>query len=253
MRKNTTQPIVIKYGGSLLNKPAVQKKFFRAMARLSRTRPVVIIHGGGKEITDYLKKLNIKSVFVKGMRKTDAATMEVAEMVLSGKVNKGIVASLCRAGARAAGLSGRDGNMIIAKQVARLGKVGNPCTLRPELLTTLLNEGFIPVISPIGNDQRGNALNLNADSAAEAIAVGLKAERLVFLTDVPGVLNSNGKRIPVIPVRRVEKLIHNRVVTGGMIPKIRAAVAAIKKGVKEVHILLGGEDIASVRGTRIVK
>jgi acetylglutamate kinase len=109
------------------------------------------------------------------------------------------------------------------------------------------------VISPIGNDTRGNALNLNADTAAEAIAVALKAHRLVFLTDVPGVLNSRGKRIPVIPCKRIEKLIHGTIITGGMIPKVRAAVAAIKKGVGEVHILQGGEDLSSTRGTRIIR
>ncbi|MFH1379488.1 MAG: acetylglutamate kinase [bacterium] len=252
MRIKKINPIVIKYGGSLINKPAVQKHFFKNLARLSQSRRVVLVHGGGSEITTYLQKLKIKARFVQGLRFTGNEAMEVVEMVLSGKLNKEIAAKLNRYGAQAVGISGRDMHTVIARPIKKLGRVGTPAAVNPKLLYSLLAAGFLPVVSPVGNDHAGKAININADQTACALAVHLKAKQLIFLTDVPGILDSKGRRIPRIAVRDYGKLISSGVVTGGMIPKLKSAVDAIKHGVREVDILKGGKNLSFNHGTRIL-
>lgn len=252
MYKKKTHPIVIKYGGSLLTNKAVQRAFLKNLIWFSKTCGVVIVHGGGKEITKYLNAFRVRTRFVRGLRYTDERTLDVVQMVLSGKVNKDIVALINQLGASAAGISARDNQTIIAKQIPSLGRVGVPVDVCTRLLKSLLIAGIIPVVSPVGCDRKGNPLNINADTAACAIAIALKAKKLIFLTDVPGILDVKGKRIPKIFVRDINSLIKNNIVTGGMIPKLKAASDAIKKGVQEVDIIPGGREISLQRGTMIV-
>ena len=252
MRIKKHHPIVIKYGGSLLEKDSLQRPFFKNLAWLSNTKGVVIVHGGGKEITLMLKKCGIATRFVKGLRFTDKATADVVEMVLSGRVNKDIVVKLNKAGASAVGVSCRDNNMIIARQIKELGRVGKPREVQVKLLHWLLDAGFLPVVSPVGSDEKGAVLNINADDAACALAIALKAHQLIYLTDVPGILDEKGKRIPVISISHIDALIADGTITGGMLPKLRSAAQAIQKGVREVDIIQGGRTISFKKGTRIV-
>ncbi len=252
MRIKRIHPIIIKYGGSLIRNPSARKLFFKNIVILSRVHKVILVHGGGSVITAYLKALKIKTRFVKGLRYTDARSMEVVEMALSGLVNKDIVSRLNAAGARAAGVSVRDGNMIIARPVPGLGKVGTPAVVDARLLDCLLSAGFLPVVSPVGNDVHGKAININADETACALAIRMKARRLVFVTDVPGILDVHGKPIPKIVARHSEDLIKKGIVTGGMIPKLQSAANAVKKGVHEVDIIQGGKTLSFTRGTRII-
>ncbi len=246
------KPVVIKYGGSLVRSPAVQKHFFKNIARLSRRQGIVIVHGGGAAITACLNRMRIRTRFVRGLRFTNPAAMDAVEMVLSGGVNKQIVAGLNACGARAAGISARDNKTIVARRIPSLGRVGTPHRVNPKLLNALLDAGFIPVVSPVGCDRSGHALNINADEAACAIAVSMKAQRLVYLTDVPGILNAKGKRIPRITVGESKGLGRKGIITGGMIPKLASAVSAIQRGVHEVDILQGGNTISFSKGTRVL-
>lgn len=252
MRRRKINPIVIKYGGSLLNKPSIQKHFFKQLALLARTQGVVIVHGGGREITEYLKKFHVKTRFVKGLRFTDHATMDIVEMVLSAKVNKDIVSKLKKWKISAVGISGRDDHTIVAKPIPGLGRVGNPVTVNTKLIRSMLGGGFIPVVSPVGSDRMGRPLNINADTTACALAAALKADRLIYLTDVPGILDKKGIRIPKISIAEIKKLIKNKTVSDGMIPKLKSAAYALKKGVHEVDIIKGGKTLSFKDGTRIL-
>lgn len=252
MLRKKKHPIVIKYGGSLLTQPSIERAFLKHLIWFAKTYGVVIVHGGGKDITKYLKKFGIKTRFVHGLRYTDEKTLDIVQMVLSGKVNKHIVAELNILGASAAGISARDNQTIIAKKIKSLGRVGKPDHVCTELLYALLNAHIIPVVSPVGCDSKGNPLNINADTAACVLASALKARRLIFLTDVPGILDAKARRIPKIYISDIQTLIKKKIVTGGMIPKLCAAADAIKKGVQEVDVIQGGREITLKRGTRIV-
>src|SRR5262245_54227989 len=200
-----------------------------------------------------LKKLNIQSSFVDGLRVTDAATMEVVEMVLSGSINKQIVTGINAAGGRAVGISGKDGNLVVARKAARtkfdpatkarvpidLGFVGEPERVDAEVLRMIMNSDLIPVVAPIGVDAKGQTYNVNADTVAGAVAGAIAAERLVLLTDVEGVLDRDGKVITRLSVTEAKDLIADGVISGGMIPKVETAIDAVEKGVRAAVILDG--------------
>ncbi|MBD3271276.1 MAG: acetylglutamate kinase [Elusimicrobia bacterium] len=244
-------PIVIKYGGSIVSNNRARKRFFKQMKLIIRSQNLLLVHGGGAEISAYISRLGINPRFVGGLRYTDTSVMEAVEMVLSGKVNKDLVSNLMQAGIRAAGISARDGQIIIAKKIAGLGRVGKPYRVKPKLLNALMAAGFVPVVSPVGSDAAGKPLNINADDAAGAIAIAMKARRLIYMTDVPGILDNRKKTIHVIHANNAQQLIHDHVVTGGMIPKLLAASHAVAQGVAEVDIVQG-TDTSFEKGTRII-
>jgi acetylglutamate kinase len=200
----------------------------------------VIVHGGGPMINEMLDKLQIKSDFVRGKRVTDAATMEVVEMVLSGRVNKRIVQAINAQGGRAIGLSGKDANLIFCEQTdPDLGLVGTPSEIDPAILRTLFDAGVIPVIAPLGAGRNGETFNINGDTAAGAIAAALKADRLLLLTDVAGVKNKDGEVLTAITAEQIREMTTDGTIAGGMIPKTETALAAIEGGVRAVVILDG--------------
>lgn len=235
--------VVIKYGGHLdqdLRSFAEDVVFLHLVG----IRPVVV-HGGGREISALMERLGKKPVFVEGLRVTDRETMEIAEMVLSGKVNQEIVAAICACGGRAVGLSGKDGALMRARKkdgAVDLGFVGEVEEVDPRLVSTLLDSGYVPVCAPIALGPGGEAYNLNADTAAAELAVALGAEKLVLLTDVPGVLRDRrdpSSLVPVLGLEEAEALIDGGRVEGGMIPKLRACLRAVRGGVKSAHIVDG--------------
>jgi acetylglutamate kinase len=250
MKRTTT---VIKFGGSLSKNPQARAAFLKQLAALARRENVVLVHGGGPEINSWLGRLGIESKFVGGLRYTDAPALEVVEMVLSGKVNKAFVADLGRLGVRAVGLSGKDGALARCRRLAKLGFVGEPVRIDPALLRTLLAAGYVPVVSSIGLGASGQALNINADSLAMAVAGALKARRLVLLTDVPGVLDAQKRTIARITPDDVTRLLAGGVITGGMIPKIRACVNSLRCGIREVWIADGAAGLKKLSGTLIAK
>lgn len=207
-------------------------------------RPIVV-HGGGPEINRLLERLNIPSEFVNGLRVTDAAVMEVVEMVLGGKVNKEIVAGLNASGGKAIGLSGKDGNLIEAGPIddsGQLGYVGEVRRINPQIIDTVIENGYIPVIAPIGIDDKQQTYNINADLVAAAIAVTIQADKLVLLTDVPGLLrdpSDSSSLISVLKVSDVPRLVDEGVIAGGMIPKVNCCVQAVTGGVGRTHIIDG--------------
>jgi acetylglutamate kinase len=246
------QTWVVKFGGSLMADASARRAFLRQVALLSRSRRVVLAHGGGPEISAALRARGIKPKFVKGRRVTDDASMSVVEQILSGQVNKALVGELQSLGGNAVGLSGRDGRLLTAKPVSGLGRVGEPAKVSTGVLTALLEAGFLPVISSVASDRKGGALNVNADEAAAALAVGLKADRLVFLTDVPGILDGEKKTVPVVRVKDVNRMIAGGVITGGMIPKTLSCARAIRKGVREIDIIDGRAGLRQMQGTRLL-
>jgi len=214
---------------------------------------MVLVHGGGPEINHWLKALKIKSSFVNGLRFTDGPTLEIVEMVLSGKVNKKLVADLNKRGVTAAGLSGKDAGMVVCRQIKRLGFVGEPVKVNTKILTYLAKNNCLPVVSSLSLDMNAQTLNVNADSFATALAVALKADKLILMTDVPGVLDASKKTIKGIKISGIKKLLNSGVITGGMIPKIKACAQAIKRGVKEVWIADGSKGLRNLSGTVIRK
>jgi acetylglutamate kinase len=245
--------IVVKYGGHAMD-DGLPTEFAQDVVLMKQTgiNPVVV-HGGGPQIGAMLKKLNITSSFVDGLRVTDAATMEVVEMVLSGSINKQIVTGINAAGGRAVGVSGKDGNLVLAKKVERtkldpatgnrvpvdLGFVGEPEHVDAEVLKMIMNSDLIPVVAPIGVDHKGQTYNINADTVAGAVAGAISAERLVLLTDVEGVLDKDGKVVPHLKVAEAKALIADGTISGGMIPKIETAIDAVESGVHAAVILDG--------------
>jgi acetylglutamate kinase len=245
--------IVVKYGGHAME-GGVPQEFAQDIVLMKQTgiNPVVV-HGGGPQIGAMLKRLNIASSFVDGLRVTDAATMEVVEMVLSGTINKQIVAGINSAGGRAVGVSGKDGNMVIARKAQRskidpktservsidLGFVGEPERVDAEVLRMIINSDLIPVVAPIGVGPKGETYNINADTVAGAVAGAVMAERLVLLTDVEGVLDREGKVIPALTVSQARALMADGTILGGMIPKIETAIDAVDNGVHAAVILDG--------------
>ncbi len=246
--------IVVKYGGHAMGDEHVARQFARDMVLLEQSgvNPVVV-HGGGPQIGDMLKKLNIKSEFAAGLRVTDKATVEIVEMVLCGSINKQIVGFINNEGGRAIGLCGKDGNMVIAEKVTRtvtdpdshiekivdLGFVGEPAKVDTTVLDQVLGRELIPVLAPVAAGANGETYNVNADTFAGAIAGALKAKRLLFLTDVPGVLDKNKQLIKELSVRQIRDLIADGTITGGMIPKVETCIYAIEQGVEGVVILDG--------------
>ncbi len=243
---------VVKFGGSLLSDQAARRGFLKDAARLAKKNPLVLVHGGGPEINAALDKMGIVSKWVNGRRVTDDAAMGVVEGVLSGQVNKNLVGELNALGVKAVGLSGRDGGILKAKPVAELGRVGEPDKADPRLISVLLKAGFLPVLSSVAAGRDFGALNVNADEAAAALAVALKARRLVYLTDVPGVLDGQKKTIPTIRIGDIKNLIDTKVITGGMIPKVLSCKNALKKGVSEINIIDGRAGLPKLLGTKLL-
>jgi acetylglutamate kinase len=244
---------VVKFGGSLTKNPKAQAKFLKELAEISRRRKFILVHGGGPEINAMLEKFFVTSKFVNGLRYTDADTLSVVELALSGKVNRILTTELIKNGANAVGISGKDGRSIICKQVKELGFVGDPVKVNKKLIEVLLNAGFLPVVASIAQDAVGNVMNVNADTLASSIASAFKAEKLIFLTDVPGVFNKNKRIIKGIKIKDVDVLIKSEAITGGMIPKIKGCVNSVKKGVKEVWVADGESGIKNIKGTVIKK
>ncbi len=233
--------VVIKLGGHAMGSDEGMEIFARdvVLMRQVGVNPV-IVHGGGPMINEMLAKLDIRSDFVNGKRVTDAATMDVVEMVLSGKVNKRIVQAINRQGGRAVGLSGKDANLIVCDQTdPALGLVGTPAEVDTRLLRTLFDAGMIPVIAPLGAGREGETFNINGDTAAGAIAAALRADRLLLLTDVAGVKDAGGNVLTEITPEQVREMTEAGVIAGGMIPKTETALAAIDGGVRAVVILDG--------------
>ncbi len=241
---------VFKFGGHAMLDEELKNNFARDIILMwyIGLKPVVV-HGGGPQIDDLLKQLGKESKFIDGLRVTDEKTMDVVEMVLVGKINKEIVGLINHLGGKAVGISGKDGKLLIAKMVEMknmesgdmldMGRTGDIVSADTKIIRTLELNHFIPVIAPVAVGEDGRAFNVNADVAAATIASSLKAEKLIMLTDVDGVLDNNGKLLPDIKSKDVEGLISSGVIKGGMIPKVRYAVEAIKHGVKKCHIIDG--------------
>ena len=237
MRRYTGKTIVVKFGGHAMVDPALTESFAADIALLRQVgmRPIVV-HGGGPQIAAMLERLAVPTKAIDGLRVTDAATMEIVEMVLAGKINKDVVTALNKAGGTAVGLSGKDGRLLLAEKVQRedgvdLGFVGQPKHVNTAVIEAIRDAGLIPVIAPIGVDEDGQGYNINADTAAGAIAAALKAERLIMLTDVDGVKDSNCKLISEIRRPEIASLIKDGTVSGGMIPKLEMCAAAVTSGV----------------------
>ncbi len=245
--------IVVKFGGNAMT-GGVSEDFAQDIVLMKQTgMEPIVVHGGGPQIGAMLKKLAIPSNFIDGLRVTDEAAMEVVEMVLTGTINKKIVSGINAAGGHAVGLSGKDGNLVIARKLQRtridpqtqlmtpvdLGFVGEPERVNPEVLRTFIKSNLIPVIAPVGAGKRGETFNINADTVAGSVAGAMQAERLVLLTDVEGVLDHEGKLITHLCVREARALIANGTISGGMIPKIETAIDAVESGVNAAVILDG--------------
>ena len=254
MRRYSGRTVVVKFGGHAMGDPALFKTFAADMVLLKQvgTNPLVV-HGGGPQIGDMLKRMAIKSEFIDGLRVTDRATVEVVEMVLAGSINKSIVAAINEAGGRAVGISGKDANLIRVTKLTRtkidpdsniekivdLGFVGDPSEIDVTLLNTLTAGGFIPVIAPVGLGADGETYNINADTAAGAIAGASDARRMLMLTDVEGVLDSTGALIPELTVANARALIKSGTITGGMIPKVETCIESVEAGAGAAVILDG--------------
>ena len=248
--------IVVKYGGHAMVDDQLKADFARDITLMKFTglNPVVV-HGGGPQINKVLDQMGIKHQFIKGMRLTDEATMDVVEMVLGGKVNKDIVTQINKQGGKAVGLSGKDGALIRAKklhivyqedenkppEIIDPGLVGQVTQINPSIINTLSREGFIPIIAPVGTGDSGETYNINADLVASSMAAALSAKRLIFLTDVEGVLNPTGELISSIDMEKINQMIKEKTISGGMIPKIECALEALKNGVEKVHIINGSK------------
>ncbi len=230
------KPMVLKIGGGEVDSPEFLQRMSAVVASVKR--PLVIVHGAGKEIGRLLDKLGLEVRFVEGLRVTDDKAIEVVEMVLSGLVNKRITGELQKKGLKALGFSGRDLGLIKAKKLtspAGLGHVGEPNLLNVLILHRMLELGWLPVVSPVSQDESGSVLNINADHVAQKAAVGLKAAELVFLSNVPAVLEGDHE-IGALSGENAEKLIKMEVITGGMVPKVRSALTALEGGVQKVLI-----------------
>jgi len=246
--------LVVKYGGNAMGEEGVAAHFAQDIVLMRQTgiNPVVV-HGGGPQIGAMLKRLEIKSSFIDGLRVTDQAAVEVVEMVLTGTVNKQIVSAINNAGGKAVGVSGKDGQLIVARKLMRektdpktgktevidLGFVGEPEKVNTEVLTTIVKADMIAVIAPIGVGRNGETYNINADTVAGAVAGALDADRLLLLTDVPGVLDRNGNLIERLTTTEARALIKDGTISGGMIPKVETCIDAIERGVKGAVILDG--------------
>ncbi|GGG46889.1 acetylglutamate kinase [Caldovatus sediminis] len=254
LKRYDDQIVVVKYGGHAMGEEETALRFGRDIALLEQVgvKPVVV-HGGGPQINAMLKRLGVKSTFVQGLRVTDAEMLDVVEMVLAGPVNKQIAEAITRAGAIAVGISGKDGGLIRARRLTRtvrdpengaeqaldLGFVGEPERVDTRVLELMIGADIVPVVAPVGVGEDGQTYNINADTAAGAIAGALKAERLLLLTDVPGVLGRDGALVPEMTVAEVRAGIAAGWISGGMIPKVETCIYAIERGVRGAVILDG--------------
>tara|TARA_R110002111_G_scaffold72559_2_gene116124 strand:- start:650 stop:1570 length:921 start_codon:yes stop_codon:yes gene_type:complete len=254
IQRFTNRTIVIKYGGHAMVDDQLKQEFARdiVLMKLVGLNPI-LVHGGGPQIGKLLDELNIKSSFVDGMRVTDSKTMDVVQMVLGGLVNQDIVNLINTAGGTAVGLTGKDGNLIIAKkmlierpspeltspEIIDIGHVGEVIKINKELLNLLTQSDIIPVIAPIGSGEDGTTYNINADLVAGKIASELKAEKLMLLTDIEGIKDKSGNLLSSLTLLEVERLINDGTINGGMLPKIRCAVEAVEQGVNSAQIIDG--------------
>ena len=254
IRRFYGKTIVIKYGGHAMVEERLKEGFARdiTLMKFIGFHPVVV-HGGGPQIGSVLEKMGISSQFVDGMRITDEPTMDVVEMVLVGKVNKEIVAQISQQGGKAVGLSGKDGRLILSRklhlvrtkaedkppEIIDIGMVGEVVAVNPEIIRTLEEGGFIPVIAPVGVGESGETYNINADWVASKVAVALNAVKLILLTDVEGVMDNSGSLISSIKAWAVEEMLEDGTISGGMIPKIQCTMEALQQGVERVHIIDG--------------
>jgi acetylglutamate kinase len=251
IRKFHGKTLVIKYGGNAMTDPSLQQDFAEdvVLLKLVGMNPIVV-HGGGPQIDGALSRLGKQGTFIQGMRVTDAETMEVVEWVLAGQVQQDIVGLINQAGGKAVGLTGRDGAMIRARKLKMLdkddpskehdvGQVGQIESIDPSVVKALQDDAFIPVISPIGFGEDNESYNINADMVASKLAEVLKAEKLLLLTNTPGVLDKQGQLLEDLTARRIEELFEDGTISGGMLPKIAGALDAAKSGVNAVHIIDG--------------
>ncbi|WP_042421433.1 acetylglutamate kinase [Comamonas granuli] len=251
IRKFHGKTLVIKYGGNAMTDPELQQDFAEdvVLLKLVGMNPVVV-HGGGPQIETALKRLGKQGQFIQGMRVTDAETMEVVEWVLAGEVQQDIVGLINQAGGKAVGLTGRDGGLIRAKKLKLLdhkdpalehdvGQVGDIVAIDPSVVKALQDDAFIPVVSPIGFGENNESYNINADVVASKLAEVLRAEKLLLLTNIPGVLDKQGQLITELTPREVDALVQDGTISGGMLPKLAGAIDAARAGVKAVHIVDG--------------
>jgi acetylglutamate kinase len=251
IRKFHGKTLVIKYGGNAMTDPALQQDFAEdiVLLKLVGMNPVVV-HGGGPQIDEALSRLGKKGTFVQGMRVTDEETMEVVEWVLGGQVQQDIVGLINGVGGKAVGLTGRDGGMIRARKLKMIdkddpnlehdvGQVGEIISIDPSVVKALQDDQFIPVVSPIGFGEHGESYNINADMVASKLATVLQAEKLMLLTNTPGVLDKAGKLLTNLSAREIDELFADGTISGGMLPKIAGALDAAKSGVNSVHIIDG--------------
>lgn len=242
IRKFKDKVFVIKYGGSAQIDEELKNDFARDIVLLSMVGiKVIVVHGGGKKINEYLERLNIKSEFKDGLRVTNKDAIDTVEMVLSGLINKEITALLFKHGTKAVGLSGKDSELLQATVLGggKYGFVGEIHSVNVELLNSLMNQEYIPVIAPIGVGLEGESYNINADLCASAVAKALKANKVIFLTDTSGVLDKNGELISKLDENLINELKQNGTISGGMIPKVDACLECVKAGVKNAHIIDG--------------
>ena len=259
IRRFHGKTIVIKYGGSSMEEETVRKNFALDVVLLKYIgiHPV-IVHGGGPQISDMLKRIGKKSQFIEGMRVTDDETMDIVEMVLVGKVNKELVKLINHQGGKAVGLSGKDGQLIVGRrlkltrsqgldqppEIIDIGLVGEVKTINPGVVEALMKENFIPVIAPVGVGEGGETYNINADLVAGKVAAALKAEKFILLTDVEGVLDETKQLIPTLTIQKAKKLMAQKVISSGMIPKVNCCLAALDEGVTKTHIINGTKEHA---------
>jgi acetylglutamate kinase len=253
LRRFQGHTLVVKYGGAAQQDPLLKQGFARDITLLQTLGiHAVLVHGGGPQIGEFLKELNIPTRFVEGLRVTDQRTMDIVEMVLAGKINKEIVNLINSAGGRAVGLSGKDGRLVEGQklefyrpredeppEIIDIGLVGEVTGVNTRLIRTLLGQHFLPVIAPVGVSEQGETLNINADLVAGAVAGALGAAKLILLTDVPGVLDREGHLLSSLTRYQAVTLIENGAVSGGMIPKIKCCLEALEEGVTKAHILDG--------------
>jgi acetylglutamate kinase len=251
IRKYHGKTMVIKYGGNAMTDPALQAAFAEdvVLLKLVGINPVVV-HGGGPQIETALNRLGKKGEFIQGMRVTDAETMEVVEWVLAGEVQQDIVGLINQVGGKAVGLTGRDGGLIRAQKLKMVdnndpskeydvGQVGDIVAIDPSVVKALQDDQFIPVVSPIGFGEHNESYNINADVVAAKLATVLQAEKLLMLTNIPGVLDKQGQLLPELTMKRIDELVADGIISGGMLPKIAGALDAAKSGVNAVHIIDG--------------
>ncbi|MDB9871231.1 acetylglutamate kinase, partial [Alphaproteobacteria bacterium] len=254
MKRYANKVIVVKFGGNAMGKKEYVASFAEDIVLLQQVGMLpIVVHGGGPQIGEMLAKLKIETEFIDGLRVTDSATIDVVEMVLCGVTNKSIVTAISNAGAKAVGISGKDGKLITAKRLLNidqhtdsnvekaidLGFVGVPEKIDPQVINALINEKMIPVIAPVGIGIDGLTYNINADTAAGAISAAMKASRMIMLTDVAGVLDKDGNLIPELTINESSELINSKVVIGGMIPKLKTCIEAVEGGAEAAVIMDG--------------